>query len=121
MALRREGDQQYASFWRRIGNFLKNNSGLPVSGVARAGSRRRGDYNVDSDLDIIFSITGDPRKDQVYPELVKKLKDGLNVDAKIGSSYNVINIQKNNLEIDLVLLTEAEFQSEVQRDRLEQL
>ncbi|MHA1756326.1 MAG: nucleotidyltransferase domain-containing protein [Promethearchaeota archaeon] len=121
MAERREYDQRYASIWRSIGNFLKNNSGFPVSGVARGGSRRRGDYNADSDLDIIFAIAGNPRKDQVYPQLVERLKRGMNVQARIGSSYNVIKIIKDNLKIDLVLRTENEFQEQVRKYRLEQL
>jgi len=121
MAARREYDQRYASKWRSIGNFLKNNSGFPISGVARGGSRRRGNYRTDSDLDIIFAIAGNPRKNQVYPQLVEKLKKGMNVQAKIGTSYNVIKIFKDNLKMDLVLLTESEFLKHVQQYQLEQL
>lgn len=121
MSKRREKDQQYASYWRSIGGFLKNNTGLPVSGVARTGSRRRGDYDDESDSDIIFSIAGNPEKGQVYPDLVEKLKNGMNIQAKIGSSYNVIKIQKDDLKIDLVLRTEKKFREQVQQYKLEQL
>jgi len=41
MAERREFEQRYAKLWRSIVNFIKNNTGLRVSGIARAGSRRR--------------------------------------------------------------------------------
>jgi predicted nucleotidyltransferase len=121
MSSRRVSDQRYASIWRSIGNFLRNNTGLGVGGVARAGSRRRGDYNMDSDLDIIFWIPGNPRKEEVYPALVQRLRQGLNVAASIGRSYNVINVEKEGLRIDLVLRTEYEFRQQVQQYRLEQI
>ncbi|OLS12155.1 MAG: hypothetical protein RBG13Loki_4221 [Promethearchaeota archaeon CR_4] len=67
MAERREFDQRYAVLWHSIGNFLRNNSGFPVSGVAREGSRRRSNYQNKSDLNIIFCITDDLDKYSVYP------------------------------------------------------
>lgn len=45
----------------------------------------------------------------------------MNVQAKIGSSYNVIKIQKDDLKIDLVLRTEKKFREQVQQYKLEQL
>ncbi len=82
MAFRRENDQRYASFWLSLGNFLRNNSVFPVGGVARSGSRRRRDYRPNSDLDVIFWIASNPPKTQVYPELVEKLTNELNVVAR---------------------------------------
>jgi len=121
MAIRRQFDQRYASFWRSLANFMRQNTGLGIGGIARSGSRKRGDYRPTSDLDVIFWIPGDPRKDQVYPDLVPKLKRILNVIASIGTSYNVINITKEKLDVDLVLVSEWEFQDEHRRDQLEML
>lgn len=112
MGERREFEQRYASIWRSIGNFLRNSSGLRIGGVARTGSRRRMNHRPDSDLDIIFWVSGDPGKNQVYPDLVDRLKKVLRVNAWIGSSYNVINISKDTLEIDLVLVSQKGFSEE---------
>jgi len=113
MALRRTNDQRYSAFWRSLANFLRINSGFPVSGVARSGSRRRGIYRPDSDLDIIFSVAGDPPRSLVYPDLVTKLWKVMNVEAEIGGNYHVINIRKADLDMDLVLLTEQDFNEEL--------
>ncbi len=110
MAERREFDQRYAHIWRSLANFLRNNSGFPVSGITRTGSRRRGDYEKKSDLDIIFSIAENPDKRSVYPDLVNLLKRGFpDAYVEIGQSYNVINFKRQSLDVDLVLLTEADF------------
>src|SRR4030042_683630 len=106
MAFRRTNDQRYSAFWRSLANFLRINSGLLVSGVARSGSRRRGNYRPDSDLDIIFAVAGDPPCSTVYPDIVTKLRNVMNVAAELGGSYHVINIRKTNLDVDLVLVTE---------------
>lgn len=120
MAGRRQKDQEYASIWRSVINFLKNNTALPISGIARAGSRRRGDYSSDSDLDIIFAIVKDPSKTKIYPKIVEKLRKGFpDAYINIGSSYNVINFKKKDLKIDLVLRTESQFQKQVQEYKLE--
>jgi predicted nucleotidyltransferase len=121
MAERREKEQQYSSLRKGLGNFLRENTGLRVSGVALMGSRRRGDHNADSDMDVIFTVAGDPSKDQVYPGLIDKLTRGMNVQARLGSSHNVIKIQKGDLKVDLVLRTEEEYREQKRRQNLEEL
>ncbi len=113
MSNRREGDQRYSAFYDSLRNFLYNNSGQPVRGVARWGSRTTGTYGNHSDLDVIFWIQGDPSKTSVYPDLVDKLKQILKVNADIGSSYNVINIWKTGINCDLVLCTQWEYSEQV--------
>lgn len=113
MTVRKEFEQRYARFWRRLAKFLRNNTGLPISGVAREGSRRRGTHDDRSDLDVIFAISNDPSKSEIYPTLVEKLNSGFNVQARIGSSYNAIKIVKEQLRCDLVLKTLSQFQEQI--------
>jgi hypothetical protein len=122
MSYKREKDQQYRSKWHSILNFVKNNTGYSVAGVARAGSRRQGGSRPDSDLDIRFAISGDPSKQSIYPNLKEKLKTAFpNARVRIGSSYNVINMSINDLDFDIVLLSVGEFTRQVQNDKLERM
>lgn len=121
MSDRREFEQRYAHFWRSLANFLRNNSGFPISGVAREGSRRRGTHRDRSDLDVIFAISGNPSKSQVYPTLIDRLISGMIVQANIGSSYNAIKIQKDQLRCDLVLKTQLEFQLQINNREFEEI
>ncbi len=113
MGLRRENEQRYAAFWSKFVNFMNSITGIQISGIARSGSRRRGDYRPDSDLDIIFAVSGDSPREQVYPPLVEKLRNIMNEQAGIGGSYHVINIRKDSLDFDLVLLSRRDFDYEV--------
>ena len=108
MSVRREFEQRYARFWRSLRNFMLNSAGFPVSGVARRGSRSNGTHRDKSDLDVIFAISGDPPKQNVYPILVERIKKTLKVNADIGSSYNVIKIWKS-IKCDLALRTQSQF------------
>ncbi|MHA1345416.1 MAG: nucleotidyltransferase domain-containing protein [Candidatus Heimdallarchaeaceae archaeon] len=122
MTEKREKDQQYASKWRSIGIFIRNSTGLSVSGVARAGSRRKGEYGDTSDLDIIFAVSGDPPRDDVYATLETKLKEGFpKAKVKLGSSENVVKMFMDDLEFDIVLRREIDFKNQVQKYKLEQL
>lgn len=121
MSVRREFEQRYARFWRRLANFLKNNTGLHVSGVAREGSRRKGTHLDRSDLDVIFMISDNPRKSEIYPLLVDLLTQGMSVEARIGSSYNAIKIQKDQIRCDLVLRTQPQFQAQINNRQFEEI
>jgi hypothetical protein len=90
MSFRRQFEQGYTSFWRRLANFMRNSSGFPLSGVAHRGSRSTGQHKDKSDLDVIFAISGDPPKGEVYPLLVERLKKTLKVNADIGSRISLI-------------------------------
>jgi len=88
----------------------------------RAGSRRRGNHRNKSDLDIIFTVAGDPPKKNIYPMIASNLKYGFpRAHIEIGSSYNVINMKIEDLDFDVVLLTEEEFKKEVTEYELEEL
>jgi len=113
MSVRREFEQRYARFWRRLANFLRETSGFRISGVAREGSRRWGTHEDRSDLDVIFAISGDPAKTDIYPMLIGRLESRFNVEARTGSSYNAIKIRKEQLRCDLLLKTQAEFQTQI--------
>lgn len=117
MANRRMLEQQYSSLSGKINNFLRKNTGYVIHGVARQGSRKEGTHDDDSDLDIIFAIARNPAKQTIYPDLVEKLSNNMGLDASIGSSYNVINLQKGDLEVDLVLLTVNQFDSQCRSGR----
>ena len=121
MAVRREFEQKYARFWRRLANFLRKNTGLAISGVAREGSRRRGTHKDRSDLDVIFAISNDPSKRDLYPALVEKLESKFNVQARIGSSYNAIKIVKEELRCDLILKTQSQFQGQINNRQFEEI
>jgi len=112
-------EQRYASEWRSIVNFMKNNTGFSISGIARGGSRALGTHRDDSDLDIIFAISGDPLKTEVYPILLRKLRDNFpNNTICIGSSYNVINMKLGPLRFDIKLKKLADLEEEIQRNRI---
>jgi len=121
MSVRREFEQRYARFWRSLANFLRNSSGFPISGVAREGSRRRGTHHDRSDLDVIFAISGDPPKSQVYPLLVERLITIMNVQARIGTSYNAVKIQKEQIRCDLVIQTQSKFQAQINNRQFEEI
>lgn len=111
MAIRREGEQRYARFWRSLRNFLLSSSGFPVSGAARRGSRHWGTHHNKSDLDIIFAISRDPSKKEVYPPIIERIKSTLRVNANVGESYNAIKIWKEGISCHLVLRTQVEFRA----------
>jgi len=120
--MKRQTDQQYRSKWISIQNFLKNNTGYSFAGVARAGSRKQGDWRIYSDLDIRFAISGDPSRNEIYPDLRDKLENAFpKAQVWIGSSYHVINMKIENLNFDLVLLSINDFQYQVEQERLERI
>jgi hypothetical protein len=121
MVERREFEQRYARFWRKLASFLKNNTWFHASGVAREGSRRWGTHDDRSDLDVIFFISGDPTKGEIYPRLVDLLGSGMNLQTRIGTSYNAIKIEKGPLRCDLLLRTEVQFQTQIDNRLFEEI
>ncbi len=117
MSIRREEEQKYSAFYKSLKNFLYNNSGYKIGGVARWGSRTTGEHRDKSDLDVIFWIVGNPSKQSVYPDLIDKLKRIFNVNADTGSSYNVIKIWIEGIKCDLRLLFESEYRTQVNTRR----
>lgn len=121
MSKRRELEQQASSFAKKIDNFLHSNTNLKIHGVARQGSRKEGTHQDDSDLDMVFSISGDPSRDEIYPDLIDKISEILNVEASLGEHDNVINITKGDLEVDLVFLPMDTFENQVRNNRLKRM
>ena len=117
MSIRREEEQRYSAFYKSLKNFLYNNSGYNVRGVARWGSRTTGEHKDKSDLDVIFWIFGNSSKQKVYTEVIDKLKTILKVNADKGSSMNVIKIWKEGIKCDLRLLTETEYRTQINTRR----
>jgi len=121
MSKRRELEQQASSFAKKIDHFLHSNTNLKIHGVARQGSRKEGKHRDESDLDIIFSVSKDPDRDEIYPDLVDKISKILNVDASLGKHGNVINITKGDLEVDLVLLPIDTFENQIRTNKLKRM
>ena len=121
MAERREYEQRYSALRESLGNFLRHNSGFSVSAASLMGSRRTGIHRDESDMDIIFTIQGDPPKTAVYPKLIEKLEQVVKVHAEPGTSYNVVKIKDGPLKVDLVLKTEEEYRKQLHEQRYEDL
>lgn len=121
MSNHRELEQQASSFAKKIDHFLYKNTNLTIHGVARQGSRKEGSHRDDSDLDIVFAISGNPDREEIYPELVEKLEKVMNVQANLGENGNVINIKKGKLDIDLVLLSMEKFESQIQKNKIKRI
>ena len=118
MSDRRELEQQASSLAKKIDHFLHKNTKLKIHGVARQGSRKEGAHRDDSDLDIVFAISGDPDKEEIYPDLSEKLEKIMKVQAEIGEDRNVINILKGKLDIDLVLLPIDKFETQIRNNKI---
>ncbi len=121
MSKHRELEQQASSFAKKIDNFLHKNTNFTIHGVARQGSRKEGTHKDESDLDIVFAISGDPDREEVYPDLAEKLKKIMNVQADLGENGNVINIKKGELDIDLVLLTKEKFEKQIRDNKIKRI
>ena len=121
MSKRRELEQQASSFAKKIDEFLHKNTNLKIHGVARQGSRKEGTHEDLSDLDIVFAVSNNPKKEEIYPELSKKLESVLNVKTNLGSDRNVIKIKKGELPVDLVLLTIEEFEKQIKENRIKRM
>ena len=117
MSISRTGDPRYANFWLDLAKFLREDSGFPVSDIARTSSRRRCFFF--NFLDIIFRISGDPPKEQVYPALLEKIQERMEVKATIGGNNNDIHIEHRTLNFDLILLAEHAFREEVEKFNLQ--
>ena len=103
MAERREYAQRYKSLWISLSDWLKNNSGWKIGGVAKEGSRREGDFKDKSDLDMDFWIAEVYQKQEVYDDIIPRLrKDYPGSQVQKGSSNNVIKFAQKGHKVDLV-------------------
>ncbi|MBD3212460.1 MAG: hypothetical protein GF311_07615 [Candidatus Lokiarchaeota archaeon] len=103
-------EDRYHRLWTSIYNVLTHQR-LEVSRVAKAGSRARIQYRPDSDMDVIFAVSGDPSKSNFYPKLIRVMNANFpNETVYPGRSYNVVHIDfARGGKFDLVLLSEREF------------
>ena len=97
-------EEKYSEIKKRLANVLRNSTGLPVQKVKYAGSRQKGNYKESSDLDLQFSVQGDPQKDNVYPKVVDAIKSTLDHLVSVGTSGNVVKVWGTGFSIDLVLM-----------------
>ncbi len=116
MEERREYAQRYKNLWRSLSNWLKNSSGWKVGGVAKEGSRREGDFNNKSDLDMDFWISEPYQKQKVYDDIMPKLRKSYK-DSQVqkGQSENVVKFSFNGLKVDIVLLPKKEFKKKIEK------
>jgi len=114
MAERREFAQKYKKLWKSLSSWLKNSSGWKVAGVAKEGSRRKGNFKDKSDLDMNFWISEPYQKQKVYDGIIPKLRKaypGSNVQK--GTSENVIKFTFNGRKVDIILLPKKIFEEKV--------
>lgn len=106
-------EDRYQNLWNSIYNVLTH-SGLKVSRVAESGSRPKQQYRPDSDMDLIFAVSGNPSKQNFYPKLIRVMKNNFpNEHVYPGRSYNVVHTDfVKGGKFDLVLLTEREFDNQ---------
>ncbi len=106
-------DNFYHSKWKSIVNVLTH-SNLKVSRIAQAGSRAKRQHKPDSDMDVIFSVSGDPTRQSFYPDLIRVLERNFpHEKVYLGGNNNIVHLNfKKGGKFELVLLTEKDFDKE---------
>ncbi len=106
-------EEHYHSKWISITNVMKN-SNLKVSRIAPHGSRARRTHRPDSDMDVIFAVSGNPNRREFYPKLINVLKSNFPLEKIYpGSHYNVVHLNfRAGGKFELVLLSESKFDKE---------
>jgi len=106
-------DKYYKSKWKSVVNVMTHQN-LEVAKIAKAGSRVRQQHSSKSDLDVIFSVSGDPGKEKFYPKLEKVLKNNFpNDQVALGKDKNVVHLYPSKGgKLDIVLLNSQDFDKE---------
>lgn len=106
-------DAHYKKKLQSITNVLQN-SKLGLSKIASAGSRAKQTNRPDSDQDVIFSIAGDPSKEEFHPKLIQVLQSNFTEDTVYpGKHNNIVHIDfKSGAKFELVLKPSNGFDSE---------
>ncbi len=106
-------ENYYHSKWKKIANVMKHQD-LKVSKIAKAGSRARQQQTPKSDMDVIFSVSGDPSRENFYPKLMKVLKNNFpNDQIYPGEHYNVVHLNfHDGGKFDIVQLKSNDFDRE---------
>ena len=120
MTERREYAQQYKKLWKSLGNWLKNSTGWKVGGVAKEGTRRSGNFKNKSDLDIDFWISEQCMKQNVYDNIIPKLRSSYpGSQVQKGTSQNVIKFAYKGLKVEIILLPHEQFNEKVKKYQLD--
>ncbi len=113
----KNSEAHYHRLWKSIVNVMTK-SNLKISRIAQAGSRALRTHRPDSDMDVIFSVTGNPSEESFYPRLISVLKSNFKADNVYpGSNYNVVHLDfQSGAKFDLVLLSENDFDDQHEDD-----
>ena len=102
-------DEYYDKKFRSIRNVFLNSLPYVVGEVSSDGSRERQTNRPDSDLDIIFSIVGDPSRGYCIPKITRILRDQFpNAIVKHGTNYVISMDFDNGGSFDIVLVSSAQ-------------
>lgn len=106
-------EEYYKSKWKKVVNVMIHQNSK-VSKIAPAGSRPKQQHTPNSDMDVIYSVSGDPSKENFHPELIKTLKSNFSQDKVYpGSNNNVVHIDfQTGGKFDIVLLPGDDFDEE---------
>ena len=109
----KHNDEYYHARWKRIVNVMQNNS-INLSRIAPAGSRAKKQHRIDSDFDVIFTVSKNPSRQNFYPKLIQVLKANFkNDNVYPGKNYNVVHLDfQSGAKFDIALLTNSEFDKE---------
>ena len=108
-----DNNMYYHSKWKSVVNVMTH-SNLDIAKIAQAGSRTKQRQRLDSDMDVIFSVVGNPSKRDFYPILISILQGNFQYDRVYpGGNYNVVHLDfASGGKFDLVLLSSVAFDAE---------
>ncbi len=92
------------NFYDNLGNWIMQQviNCIPNTKLRKVGSRKKGEFGRDSDLDLQICVEGNKEtKESFYPKLINCLKDlkSFNEESlrvELGGSGNVVNIFPQN-------------------------
>ncbi len=103
---------QYTSKWHSIVNFLYNNTGFTIARVAKGGSIAKHTHYGSSDLDVIFCTSPDRKKEEILDLITEKAEQNYGDLAYIRKGERAVHIDFADCPIDVVYLTQNEFDRE---------
>ncbi len=108
--------RKYGSKWYSVANFLFHNSGLQNIKIAQAGSIAKNVELYEGALELIFCVSPDRSREQIYSGLAEKFQAAYKEIAQVSqSSVSEIRISFNNdVDINILLLPQSEFDQEYQ-------
>lgn len=114
MVERKENVHRYQKLWKSIVIWLTNKSGWNVGGASKED--RRGDLDDRSDMDIDFWISKPHQKQEVYEDLIPKLRNKYRGSQVVKSTnQNVIMFVYDGVKIDINLLPKKEYMEKLRK------